>query len=102
MFSSCSSDFILKIKTYICKDKMKMLIQITDHEHARVDRDHFVEVNWRHTDTPELFVKSGNDSIETQFPYEIRSIMHHCSECGSNGMGPVMHQGSANVSMSFF
>ena len=27
--------------------------------------------------------------------------MHHCSECGSNGMGPVMHQGSANVSMIF-
>ena len=32
----------------------------------------------------------GIDWIDTGHPYELASVMHYCSWCGTNGQGPVM------------
>ena len=61
-------------------------------------------MNLANTDDPNQFILIKNeDWIPTDFPYETMSVMHYCSECGSNGDGPVMtfHDGSRFESGKF-
>ena len=61
-------------------------------------------VNLGNTDDPNQFILIKNeDWIPTDYPYETMSVMHYCSECGSNGDGPVMtfHDGSRFESGKF-
>lgn len=60
------------------------------HEQSRPDRDNYVQVFFDHTNIDSQFALMGVDWIDTVHPYELDSVMHYCSWCGTNGQGPVM------------
>lgn len=61
------------------------------HEHSRPDRTSFINVNLDNTDDDEQFIMLDDlNWRDSGFPYEIESVMHYCSTCGTNGKGPVM------------
>ena len=57
---------------------------------SRPDRDQYVNVNFDNTDIDSQFALMGVDWINTGYPYELNSVMHYCSWCGTNGNGAVM------------
>ena len=68
------------------------------HEHARPDRESFLNVNLDNTDMDSQFtlidtdswIQVFDDAGEDRFPYETVSVMHYCSMCGATGASPVM------------
>jgi len=60
------------------------------HEQSRPDRDTYIQIDLDNTNIGSQFAQMGIDWIDTGHPYELASVMHYCSWCGTNGQGPVM------------